>query len=100
MSDHLTKQFTGYMTACYGAAWAMRLPSDQIAETRQSFFMGALAYQGLVLGILSAEAGELTPEEDARGEVLFAELAEEIETFGESRIFDLFANAAGQKARA
>lgn len=100
MPDHLAKQFAGYMTACYGPAWAVRIPSDQMSETRQAFFMGALAYQGLVLGILSVEAGELTPEEEARGEVLFAELADEIETFGEGRIFDLFANATNGGGRA
>lgn len=90
MSDHIARQFAGYMTACYGGAWAMRLPSDQIAETRQSFFMGALAYQGLVLGILSPDAGELTPAEEERGERLMAEIADEIEAFGKGRIFELF----------
>jgi hypothetical protein len=93
MSDHLGKQFAGYMTACYGAAWALRIPSDQLAETRQAFFMGALSYQGLVLGILNPDSGPTTPEEEARGEAMFAEIANEIETFGEGRIFDLFARA-------
>ena len=91
MTDHLTKQFTGYMLACYGQSWAVRLPSEQIAETRQAFYMGALAYQGLALGILDPTSGPTTPEEEARGEQLFAEIADEIETFGRGRIFDLFA---------
>lgn len=90
-TTHLFKQFNGYMQSCYGNAWAMRLPSEQIAETRQAFYMGALAYQGLVLGILDPNTGPTTPEEEARGEQLFAELAEEIEAFGRNRIFDLFA---------
>lgn len=95
MGDHLAKQFGGYMTACYGPAWAMRLPSDQIAETRQAFYMGALAYQGLVLGVMGPGTGPLTPEEEVRGETLMEEIASEIEHFGEGRIFDLFAKAAG-----
>jgi hypothetical protein len=97
MTDHLGKQFAGYMTACYGAAWALRIPSDQLAETRQAFYMGALSYQGLVLGILDPATdtaqGDLTDGEAARGEAMFAEIAAEIETFGERRIFDLFARA-------
>jgi hypothetical protein len=93
MTDRLAKQFTGYMTACYGPAWAVRMPSDQISETRQAFYMGALSYQGLVLGILNSDAGSTTPEEEARGEALFAEIANEIETFGKGRIFDLFTRA-------
>jgi hypothetical protein len=100
MTDHLGKQFAGYMTACYGAAWAVRIPSDQLAETRQAFYMGALAYQGLVLGILNPDAGPTTPEEEARGEALFAEIADEIETFGEGRIFDLFTRATNGGGRA
>lgn len=100
MTTHLSTQFAGYMTACCGPAWAVRIPSDQLAETRQAFYMGALSYQGLVLGILNPDAGPTTPEEEARGEALFAELADEIEAFGEGRIFDLFAKAAGQKGRA
>ena len=93
MADHIAKQFAGYMTACYGQAWAVRIPSDQLAETRQAYFMGALSYQGLVLGIFDPAAGPTTPEEEARGEKLFAEIADEIETFGKGRIFDLFAKA-------
>jgi hypothetical protein len=100
MTDHLGKQFAGYMTACYGPAWAVRIPSDQLAETRQAFYMGALAYQGLVLGILNPDAGPTTPEEEARGEAMFAEIANEIETFGEGRIFDLFARATNGGGRA
>lgn len=90
MTNHLEKQFTGYMTACYGPAWALRIPSDQMAETRQAFFMGALAYQGLVLGILDPDAGPTTPEEEARGAALMAEIGDEIEAFGNGRIFELF----------
>ena len=92
-TTHIAKQFAGYMIACYGQAWALRIPSDQLAETRQAFFMGALSYQGLVLGILDPAAGPTSPEEEARGEALMAEIADEIETFGIGRIFDLFANA-------
>lgn len=93
MTGHLAKQFAGYMIACYGQAWALRIPSDQLAETRQAFFMGALSYQGLVLGILDPDAGPTTPEEETRGERLMAEIGDEIETFGKGRIFDLFAKA-------
>lgn len=97
MTKHLETQFMGYMTACYGQGWALKLSSDQMAETKQAFYMGALAYQGLVLKSLNPandeNGGELTPEEEARGEQLFAELADEIETFGNGRIFDLFAKA-------
>jgi hypothetical protein len=100
MTSHLFKQFTGYMTACYGPAWAVLLPSDQVVETRQAFYMGALAYQGLVLGILNPDAGPTTPEEEARGEAMFAEIAKEIETFGEGRIFDLFTRATNGGAHA
>lgn len=99
MTNHMAKQFAGYMTACYGPAWAMRLPSNQIAETRQSFFMGALAYQGLVLGILNPDMGPTTPEEEARGEALFAEIADEIEAFGKGRIFELFERATNGGGR-
>ena len=100
MTDHLAKQFSGYMTACYGPTWAVRIPSDQLGETRQAFYMGALAYQGLVLGILNPDAGPTTPEEDARGEAMFAEIANEIETFGEGRIFDLFTRATNGGGKA
>jgi hypothetical protein len=104
MTDHLSKQFSGYMTACYGPTWAVRIPSDQLGETRQAFYMGALAYQGLVLGILNAaidpSKGELTAEEEARGEAMFTEIANEIETFGEGRIFDLFTRATNGGGRA
>lgn len=104
MTKHLDTQFIGYMTACYGQAWAMKLPSDQMAETRQAFYMGALAYQGLVLKTLNPAtdtgAGDLTPDEEARGEQLFSELADEIETFGNGRIFDLFAKATNGGGRA
>jgi hypothetical protein len=100
MADHLKKQFSGYMTACYGQAWAMRIPSDQIAETEQAFYMGALAYQGLVLNTLNPGAGPTTPEEEARGERLFGELMEEIETFGRGRIFELFEKATSGGGRA
>lgn len=97
MTKHLETQFMGYMAACYGQGWALKLSSDQMAETKQAFYMGALAYQGLVLKALNPandeNGGELTPEEEARGEQLFAELADEIETFGNGRIFDLFAKA-------
>jgi hypothetical protein len=93
MTGHIEKQFAGYMTACYGPAWAVRVPSDQIFETRQAFYMGALSYQGLVLSILDPGGGPLTPEEDARGQLTFTDLANEIETFGEGRIFDLFTRA-------
>jgi len=100
MSDHLAKQFAGYMTACHGPAWALRIPSDQMAETRQAFYMGALSYQGLTLSILDPDAGPTTPEEEARGEKLFTELADEIETFGKGRIFELFENATNGGGRA
>ncbi len=100
MTQHLTKQFNGYMTACYGNSWALRIPSDQLSETRQAFYMGALAYQGLVLGILDPGHGPLTPEEEARGEAVFAEIAAEIETFGESRIFDFFTRSTNGGGRA
>jgi hypothetical protein len=100
MTNHLKKQFAGYMTACYGQAWALRIPSDQLAETRQAFYMGALSYQGLALGVLNPDAGPTTPEEEARGEALFAELNDEIETFGKGRIFELFENATGGGGRA
>lgn len=93
MADHIEKQFAGYMIACYGQAWAVRIPSDQLAETQQAFFMGALSLQGLVLGILDPDAGPTTPEEEARGERLMAEIGDEIEAFGKGRIFDLFAKA-------
>jgi hypothetical protein len=100
MTTHLSSQFAGYMTACYGPAWAVRIPSDQLAETRQAFYMGALSYQGLVLGILNPDAGPTTPEEEARGEAMFAEIANEIEAFGEGRIFDLFERATNGGGRA
>lgn len=104
MTRHLETQFMGYMAACYGQAWALKIPSDQMDETRQAFYMGALAYQGLVLKTLNpatdANDGELTAEEEARGERLFSELADEIETFGNNRIFDLFANATNGGGRA
>lgn len=100
MTQHLSKQFVGYMTTCYGQAWALRLPSDQIAETRQAFYMGALAYQGLVLNILNPDLGPTTPEEEARGEALMDEIYEEIEAFGKGRIFDLFAKSTNGGGRA
>ena len=100
MSKHLEKQFIGYMTACYGPAWAVRIPGDQLAETRQSFYNGALSYQGLMLGVLNPDAGPTTPEEEARGEALFAEIVNEIETFGNGRIFELFENATNGGGRA
>jgi len=100
MSDHLAKQFAGYMTACYGPTWTLCIPADQMAETRQAFFMGALSYQGLALSILDPDAGPTTPEEESRGEKLSTELADEIETFGNGRIFDLFAKATGGGGRA
>ncbi len=93
MTNHIAKQFAGYMIGCYGQAWAVRIPSDQLAETQQAFFMGALSYQGLLLNILNPGAGPTTPEEEARGERLMAEIGDEIETFGKGRIFDLFAKA-------
>ena len=68
MTSHFHHEFVRYMTACYGKAWAVRLPSDQLAETRQAFYSGALAYQGLALGVLNPDAGPTTPEEEARGE--------------------------------
>ena len=104
MTKHLETQFMGYMAACYGPGWAMKLPSHQMAETKQAFYMGALAYQGLVLKTLNPatdeNAGELTPEEEAQGERLFGELADEIEAFGNGRIFDLFAKATNGGGRA
>lgn len=99
-TDHLAKQFAGYMTSCYGPAWALRLPSDQMGETRQAFYMGALSYQGLVLGILDPDKGPTTPEEEARGEKLFSEIANEIEAFGEGRIFELFERSTNGGGRA
>lgn len=104
MTKHLEPQFIGYMTACYGSAWAVRLPPRQLAETKQAFYMGALAYQGLVLKTLNPatdeNAGELTAEEEAHGARVFSELADEIETFGHGRIFDLFAAATNGGSRA
>ena len=94
MTQHLQTQFMGYMHSCYGDGWAIKVPSDQMAETKQAFFMGALAYQGLVLNTLNPAAGPTTPEEEERGEKLFFELMTEIETFGETRIRELFAKGA------
>lgn len=100
MTDHMTKQFAGYMTSCYGPAWAVRIPSDQLAETRQAFWMGALAYQGLILGVMGPNAGDLTADEAARGERLMAEINDEIEAFGRNRIHELFERTTNGGGRA
>lgn len=100
MTDHLKKHFEGYMAACHGSQWQTALPLNQTLETRQAFYMGALFYQGMALSILDPDHGPTTPDEEDRGEKLFAELAEEIEAFGQSRIIQLFEKATMGGGRA
>jgi hypothetical protein len=100
MTKHIATQFAGYMTARYGPAWTLRTPADQLSEIQQAFYMGALAYQGLVLKTFDPGEGPLTPEEEARGEQMFAEIADEIESYGKNHIIDLFARATNGGGRA
>lgn len=93
MPDHVQQRFAVYMTACYGANWETRLPEGQREESRQHFFMGALAYQALILNILDPTEGPLSAAEQARGDRLMAEINDEIDAFGKKRIFDLFSAA-------
>jgi hypothetical protein len=100
MTEHLKAHFEAYMTACHGSRWITALPENQVLETRQAFYMGALTFQGMALSILDPDSGPTTPDEEARGEKLFAELAKEIEAFGESRIIQLFEQDAQGRGRA
>lgn len=100
MPDHVQQRFAVYMTACYGANWETRLPEGQREESRQHFFMGALTYQDLILNILEPTAGPLSAAEEARGDLLMAEINAEIDAFGKKRIFDLFIAAGVGGGRA
>lgn len=100
MTKHLDVQFSSYMTACYGPAWAVRIPSDQLSETRRAFYMGAVAYQSLILGVLGPDPCDLTPDEAVRGEKLLDEIEEEVSAYGKGRIHELFEKTTNGGGRA
>ena len=89
MTKHLKRHFSEYLIACYGKDWATRIPTDQLAETRKTFYFGALAYMELMQDVLDPISGPTTPAEDARSKKRFIKVSEEIAAFQREHIGEL-----------